>query len=156
MACDYDNPAHLQAVASLLNGYIEDEMGGGTLLSAEEQTRLTGELCCRPASVVLLAESGGVYCGLLVAFENYSTFTVRPMMNIHDVFVLKTHRGKGIGRRLMQAAVDEAEKRSCSRVTLEVRQDNVVAQNLYRSIGFDETDPPMYYWRKYLGRKIKI
>jgi ribosomal protein S18 acetylase RimI-like enzyme len=147
MACDYNNPAHLQAVRSLLNGYIEDEMGGGKPLSAEEQVELTDELSRRPTAVALLAGCGGVYCGLLVAFENYSTFTVRPMMNIHDVFVLKTYRGKGVGRRLMQAAVEEAKKRNCSRITLEVRQDNVVAQRLYRSVGFDETDPPMYYWR---------
>ncbi|MDR0757197.1 MAG: GNAT family N-acetyltransferase [Tannerella sp.] len=123
-------------------------MGGGTPLSAEEQVELTDSLSRRPTAVTLLAESGGVCCGLLVAFENYSTFTVRPMMNIHDVFVLKTYRGKGVGRRLIQAAVEEAKKRNCSRITLEVRQDNVAAQRLYRSVGFDETDPPMYYWRK--------
>jgi ribosomal protein S18 acetylase RimI-like enzyme len=151
MRCDYGDPAHLQAVRSLLNGYVEDEMGGGKPLSGVEQVTLTEGLRRRAGSLVLLAVRGGVFCGLLVAFENFSTFTVRPMMNIHDVFVLESHRGKGVGRRLMQAAVEEAARRNCSRVTLEVRQDNVAAQRLYKSMGFGETDPPMYYWRMNLA-----
>jgi GNAT superfamily N-acetyltransferase len=147
MACEYGNAVHLQAVRSLLNGYIGDEMGGGRLLSAAEQVELTEGLRRCASSVALLATTGGVFCGLLVAFENFSTFTVRPMLNIHDVFVLKGYRGRGVGRRLMRAAVEEAARRNCSRITLEVRRDNVAAQRLYASLGFGETDPPMFYWR---------
>jgi ribosomal protein S18 acetylase RimI-like enzyme len=148
--CDYHNPRHLQAVATLLNGYIEDGTGGGTPLSDAQQAKLLDDLSRHPSAIVLLAESDGIYCGLLVAFENYSTFTVSPMINIHDVFVPASHRGRGVGRRLMTAIVAEAEKRNCSRLTLEVLSHNIPAQNLYRSVGFDETEPPHYYWRKYL------
>jgi ribosomal protein S18 acetylase RimI-like enzyme len=99
---------------------------------------------------VLLAETDGVFSGLLVAFENFATFTVRPMINIHDVIVLKAYRGKGIGRKLMRTLTAEAEKRECSRITLEVRKDNHSAQNLYRSEGFGDAEPVHYYWRKYI------
>jgi len=149
--CDYDDAAQRQAVASLLNGYIADEMGGGTLLDEAEQERLVDGLKHHPTAIVLLAEKDGVYCGLLVAFENFSTFTVRPMINIHDVFVSPSHRGRGVGRRLMQAIADEAKRRDCSRLSLEVRHDNAAAQNLYQSEGFDDTRPPHYYWRKYMN-----
>jgi ribosomal protein S18 acetylase RimI-like enzyme len=97
-----------------------------------------------------LAEAGGTVCGLLVAFENFSTFTVRPMINIHDLIVLPGYRGKGIGRQLLEAAVAIGRERGCSRITLEVRKDNFSAQHLYQSLGFGETDPSMYYWRKEL------
>jgi ribosomal protein S18 acetylase RimI-like enzyme len=97
---------------------------------------------------VLLAVQQDVFCGLLVAFENFSTFTVQPMINIHDVIVHSEFRGQGIGRQLMTALVAEAGQRQCSRVTLEVRQDNQSAQKLYRSLGFTDTEPPMFYWRK--------
>jgi ribosomal protein S18 acetylase RimI-like enzyme len=150
MACDYSDPAHLQAVALLVNAYIADDMGGGALLPEEEQARLTGALHDHPKSIVLLARAGEVFAGLLVAFENFSTFTARPMINIHDVIVLQAYRGKGIGRQLMNAIIDEARKRTCSRVTLEVRQDNGVAQRLYESLGFKEPEEGMLYWRKYL------
>jgi GNAT superfamily N-acetyltransferase len=87
---------------------------------------------------------------MLVAFENFSTFTVSPMINIHDVIVLKEYRGKNVGRSLLNAIINMAENRGCSRITLEVREDNRVAQHLYKSMGFDTPVPMMYYWRKNL------
>jgi ribosomal protein S18 acetylase RimI-like enzyme len=148
--CDYFNPAHTEAVASLINAYIADEMGGGKLLSDGEQSVLIEGLRNHPKSVVLLAREGEVFVGLLTAFENFSTFTVQPMINIHDVIVLKDRRGRGIGRQLMNAVIAEAEKRKCSRITLEVRKNNFTAQNLYKSLGFEEAEGGMFYWRKYL------
>jgi ribosomal protein S18 acetylase RimI-like enzyme len=149
-ACNYSNPEHQQAIVSLINAYIDDEMGGGNPLSEQEQIRLVEGLNNHPKSIVFLAETDGVFVGLLTAFENFSTFTVKPMINIHDVIVLKTYRGKGIGRQLMNALISEAENRGSSRLTLEVRKDNPTAQNLYKSLGFKDTDPSMFYWRKYL------
>jgi ribosomal protein S18 acetylase RimI-like enzyme len=148
--CDYSNSVHLQAVASMMNAYIGDEMGGGNLLSPEEQQRMIEGLRNHPKSIVLLAQDAGVFIGLLTAFENFSTFTAKPMINIHDVFVFREHRGKGVGRKLMNAIIDEAKRRQCSRLTLEVRKDNRNAQNLYRSLGFEEVEHGMFYWRKYL------
>jgi ribosomal protein S18 acetylase RimI-like enzyme len=148
--CDYANPAHRKAVATLMNAYINDEMGGGNPLDENGNTRLLEGLEKHPKSIVILAETDGVFSGLLVAFENFATFTVRPMINIHDLIVLKEYRGKGVGRQLMRAITAEAEKRGCSRITLEVRNDNLNAQKLYRSEGFGETEPIYYYWRKYL------
>lgn len=148
--CDYTNPIHKDAVATLINAYINDEMGGGESLNEDEQIRLLEGLKKHPKSIVLLAEIDGVFCGLLTAFENFSTFTVSPMLNIHDIIVLKAYRDKGIGRKLMQNLIDEANQRGCSRITLEVLENNIKAQNLYRSEGFGETKPKHYYWRKYL------
>ncbi|GHV32678.1 N-acetyltransferase [Bacteroidia bacterium] len=148
--CDYSNPAHKQAVSDLINVYIADEMGGGNPLSAEKAERLVENLEKHPKSVVILAETAGIFSGLLVAFENFSTFTVRPMVNIHDVIVRKEYRGQGVGRKLMDALIEEAGKRQCSRITLEVRHDNDTAQKLYRSLGFEDAEPVHFYWRKYL------
>lgn len=152
--CDYSDPEHREAIASLINAYIADEMGGGTPLSEQEQTCLVESLKNHPKAIVLLAKTQGVFTGLLTAFENFSTFTVRPMINIHDVIVLKAYRKNGIGRCLMNALIREAEQRNCSRVTLEVRSDNLKAQNLYLDLGFQETEPGMFYWRKYLTGKV--
>ena len=148
--CDYSNSEHRKAVTMLINEYIRDEMGGGTLLSEPEQADLVEGLKNHPKALVLLAETENIFTGMLTAFENFSTFTARPMMNIHDVMVLETYRKKGIGRSLMNALIEEAGKRNCSRVTLEVRKDNLPAQKLYRDLGFHELEPDMFYWRKYL------
>jgi ribosomal-protein-alanine N-acetyltransferase len=44
----------------------------------------------------------------------------------------------GIGRQILQALLDEADRRGANTCWLEVRTDNVVAQELYRRFGFTE------------------
>ncbi|MDR1631626.1 MAG: GNAT family N-acetyltransferase [Dysgonamonadaceae bacterium] len=148
--CDYANPEDRNAIGVLINAYIADEMGGGERLTPPQQSRLAEALRQHPKSIVLLACIGEIRCGMLVAFENFSTFTVCPMINIHDVIVLKEYRGKHAGKRLLEAVTGIAKERRCSRITLEVRKDNPVAQRLYKSMGFDAPVPEMYYWRKNL------
>ena len=148
--CDFANLKHREAVVVLINEYIRDVMGGGTVLSEQKQIDLVEGLKNHPKTIVFLAETQGIFIGMLTAFENFSTFTARPMMNIHDVMVLETYRKKGIGRSLMNALIEEAGKRNCSRITLEVRKDNLPAQKLYKDLGFHELEPDMFYWRKYL------
>lgn len=148
--CDFCNPEHLNGICDLLNAYIGDQMGGGTPLNKLQQLRLVDGLNNHPTAIVLLALAGERPVGMLVAFENFSTFTVKPMINIHDLIVLPEFRGLGIGRKLMEAIEVRAREKGCSRISLEVRHDNVKAQTLYVSLDFQEADPPMYYWRKNL------
>lgn len=148
MECDFSNTDCLNAIGNLMNTYIQDSMGGGNPLSGMEKLRLVDSLNEHPTSIVLLARVDNVFCGLLIAFENFSTFTVKPMINIHDLIVLPELRNSGIGHKLLDSIIEIAEKRGCSRITLEVRNDNINAQYLYKKMGFGETEPPMHYWRK--------
>lgn len=147
---DYTNTDHLNALGDLMNAYIADNMGGGDALNKLKQLRLVDGLNQHPTSIVLLAMCEDIFCGLLVAFQNFSTFTVSPMINIHDLIVLPAYRGKDIGCLLLKEIINIANDKKCSRITLEVRNDNLVAQNLYKKIGFAEAEPSMYYWRKNL------
>ena len=148
--CDYTDTDHLEAIGNLLNAYIADDMGGGEPLNPIQKLRLVDGLNQHPTSIVLLAQIDDAFCGLLIAFENFSTFTVSPMINIHDVIVLPEYRGNGVGKYLLESVIRKGKQQKASRVTLEVRKDNVAAQYLYKSLGFDETEPPMHYWRKTL------
>lgn len=148
--CDFSNPDHLTSAVEMINAYILDEMGGGIPLSPIQQLRFVDGLNNHPAKIVLLAAIDEKCAGMIVAFQNFSTFTARPMINIHDVIVIKEFRGKGVGRKMMEVLEQRAKELRCSRITLEVREDNQIAQKLYKSMGFDETEPSMHYWRKYL------
>jgi GNAT superfamily N-acetyltransferase len=55
---------------------------------------------------------------------------------IEDVFVAEPARGSGLGRALVQAAIDRAAERGCRRVDLDVDTDNAPARALYASLGF--------------------
>jgi ribosomal-protein-alanine N-acetyltransferase len=55
-------------------------------------------------------------------------------------------QGKKIGERLLQVLMEEAILHGASRATLEVREHNVVAQNLYRKYGFREAAIRKHYY----------
>ena len=56
--------------------------------------------------------------------------------HITTLGVAKAHRGRKIGERVLVALLEEAIRHKARRATLEVRESNVVAQNLYRKYGF--------------------
>jgi ribosomal protein S18 acetylase RimI-like enzyme len=50
--------------------------------------------------------------------------------------VLPTHRGRGIARKLMDAAEAKARSLDCCKLTLEVQENNHRARRLYARAGF--------------------
>jgi RimJ/RimL family protein N-acetyltransferase len=63
--------------------------------------------------------------------------------------IVDGHRGAGLGRALLDAAVDWARARGCHKVTLEVWPHNVRARRLYERAGFaDEGTLRRHYRRK--------
>jgi [ribosomal protein S18]-alanine N-acetyltransferase len=56
--------------------------------------------------------------------------------------------GGGIGRALLDAALDEAASRNVESVYLEVRDSNARARRLYQSRGFEEVGRRKGYYRR--------
>ncbi|HHS97608.1 MAG TPA: GNAT family N-acetyltransferase [Chloroflexi bacterium] len=56
---------------------------------------------------------------------------------IGNVAVHPDWRGRGIGRALVEAALETVEQRGGAWVGLEVREDNLVARRLYERLGFE-------------------
>lgn len=52
-------------------------------------------------------------------------------------WLLASHRGRGLGRRLVERALDEASAREIRKVELEAFTDNEAAIALYRATGFE-------------------
>lgn len=59
-------------------------------------------------------------------------------LRINNLAVREDARGRGLGRKLLDAILREARELGCTRATLEVRPSNVAALALYRSAGFVE------------------
>lgn len=148
--CNFNEPNHLHALVNLMNEYIGDTMGGGKPLTGRRALYLIDGLNNQPNALVLFAVYDGKIVGLCNAFESFATFTVQKCINIHDLIVRKNYRGKGIGKKLLEEVINIADERECSKVTLEVREDNKVAQALYYSMEFGPTSPPMKFWVKKL------
>jgi ribosomal-protein-alanine N-acetyltransferase len=63
-------------------------------------------------------------------------FVTQHEADVQTVAVRRDRQGQGLGRRLVVALLEEARRRKVSRVLLEVRENNVAAQRLYRHQGF--------------------
>ena len=148
--CDFENPTHLTALAELLNMYMADPMGDAPQLNKLQQLRLVDGLSNHPSSFVLFELYGGEIVGLATCFINFSTFMVKSYLNIHDFFIRPEYRGKGLSNSLMQELILISTTRDYCKITLEVREDNVVAQTLYRCMGFEKCKPNMLFWMKKL------
>lgn len=146
--CDFNNNLHRQKVLYLLDCYMQDPMGGGNPMPEQTRRLLVDGLASHGNTFVLFAVEGDEFIGLATCFVNFSTFKAKPFINVHDIVVVKAYRGKGIGRLLLQKVIEIAEQKNYCKVTLEVRNDNLNAQGLYNSLGFDECDPPMHYWER--------
>lgn len=66
--------------------------------------------------------------------------------SLSDIAVLPEYRQKGIAKILMQSLFAEAQKRNLQFITLEVREGNNPAINLYQKFGFEAVGKrPGYY-----------
>jgi len=148
--CDFENPAHLEALVGLLNHYMTDPMGDAQPLNKLMQLRLVDGLANHPTALVIFAVYNGEIAGLSVCFINFSTFNVKSYLYIHDLVVYAGFRNKGLGKALMERLIELSVERGFCKITLEVREDNHNAQSLYRSLGFDYCKPNMLFWIKKL------
>jgi ribosomal protein S18 acetylase RimI-like enzyme len=152
---DYKNPQHARDLVYLLNAYATDPMGGGTALAGQVQNTLVAELAKRDFALSLLAYVDGQPAGLLNAFEGFSTFAAKPLINIHDIIVVKEYRGLQLSQQLLAALEVIARARGCCKITLEVLSGNETAQRAYLKFGFagyalDPTVGQALFWQKKL------
>lgn len=75
-----------------------------------------------------------------------SIYHVRPEMEILNVAVMPQERRKGIGRRIMHLVLQAAVKMGMQRATLEVREGNLAALALYKSLGFCQCGKRPHYY----------
>jgi len=141
----YDDPAHAAALVDLLDAYARDPAGGGEPLSDFARANLVDELAARPFIFSVLAFDDDTPVGLVNAIEGFSTFACRPLVNVHDVVVLPSHRGRGIAAQLFAEVEAIARERGACKLTLEVLSGNRAARGLYERLGFDDfrLDPAM-------------
>ncbi len=155
LVANYLDPQHAKDLVDLLDGYAMDPMGGGEPLAAKTKENLANSLAKVPHAFSILCYVDNKPAGLINCFEAFSTFKCQPLINIHDVVVLKDFRGLGISQRMLEKVADIAKEKGCCKLTLEVLEGNTLAQNAYKKFGFAgyELDPVMgkaMFWQKSL------
>ena len=75
---------------------------------------------------------------------------------LFNIAVDPAHQRRGLGRELLEAVIDEVEKRGVATLWLEVRASNAAAIALYESLGFNEADVRRNYYPTANGHEDAI
>ena len=143
VVADYFNNSHANDLVFLLDKYASDPAGGSKGLSQYVRDNLVGELAKLPFAFSIICYVEGLPAGLINCFSLFSTFKCKPLVNIHDLFVLAQFRNQGISQLMLQEVERIARDRQACKITLEVLKKNQPARNAYSKFGFVgyELDP---------------
>jgi [ribosomal protein S18]-alanine N-acetyltransferase len=103
------------------------------------------ELFTNPDSVMLVARSPQLAGRGVIGF--FAGWTVADEMHINNIASHPEYRRIGVGRRLLEHAINEGAMRDVAFVLLEVRASNEAAQTLYKKLGFSYVSRRRDYYR---------
>lgn len=86
---------------------------------------------------ILLLRSGGAVVGMVNLLYTVSTARGSRVAILEDMVVRPEHRGSRAGSALLQAAIAQAQKAGCTRITLLTDGINEAAIRFYRRHGFE-------------------
>lgn len=137
---------HLEALAALFDGYRQyygqasDPDGARAFLAA----RLD-----RGESVLLLAlldrDGQEIPAGLAQLYPSFSSTSMRRLWILNDLYVAPEARKQGVGQALLQAAREHAERTQAKGLELMTARDNLAAQALYESMGWQRDEVFLTY-----------
>lgn len=148
-AIRHAGPQDSQAVGRLLHAFnseFDEPTPGPDALAA----RIT-ELIAGGDTAVLLAGDGPD--GLAVLRFRGAIFTDTLECYLAELYVKPGRRGNGLGRALMDAAIELARERGATTIDLGTSEDDVAARALYESLGFINREggpegPLSYYYER--------
>jgi ribosomal protein S18 acetylase RimI-like enzyme len=136
-------PADFYGVLGVLSQMHEDAAFDETL--SKDAFR---EILSSPSRTVLVAVNSETVVAALDLFVMANmTRGGRPWAGIENLVVDAEHRRAGIGKALMEVAVDLAQEQNCYKLQLVSHERRSAAHDLYRQIGFDA---PVHGYRRYL------
>jgi ribosomal protein S18 acetylase RimI-like enzyme len=138
-------------VARLLhdfNAEFEEETPGVAVLAGR-----VADFIERQVAVFLIAGEGPDGIAQLRYFP--SLWTGEPEAYLEELYVVPARRGGGIGRALLEAAMETARAVGATRMDLNTGETDTAARALYESAGFTnreghEDGPSMLYYEREL------
>ena len=143
-------PGDAQDVARLLHDFQLEfsEPSPGVEELAERYEKLIRE---REMTVLLVGDGP----------EGFAQLRFRPWVYpglhsyLEELYVAPDRRGEGLGRALLDAALEAARKRGATHMELGTSEDDVAARALYESAGFINRErgpdgPVMYFYEREL------
>lgn len=82
----------------------------------------------------IVAEHEGALLGLVHYLFHRSTISIAPTCYLQDLFTTESARGKGVGRKLIEAVYEQARLAGAARVSWLTHETNSTAMQLYDKV----------------------
>jgi len=90
------------------------------------------------SSHFLVAEIEGVIVGFINFTTRKTVLHRGPSGLIDELVITKSYRGKGIGKRLLSAAIEKCKQLGCCEIEVSTEKLNTKAREFYKKSGFKE------------------
>ncbi|HKR77947.1 MAG TPA: GNAT family N-acetyltransferase [Rhodanobacter sp.] len=124
----------LDALVPLFDGYRQfygkpsDESGAREFLTAR--------LRLNESMILLARDEHGVAAGFTQLYPLFSSVRMVRTWLLNDLFVAAAARRRGVAKALLEAAVTQARNLGAASLSLSTAHDNLPAQALYESLGW--------------------
>ena len=131
-------PAGVDDLPEILRLYALPEFDDGRLLSLADARRRFERLQQYPDYRIYVTEIGGRIMGTFafLVMEKLNHLG-KPAAIVDDVIEYAGVRGQGIGRRMMEHAMQLAREKGCYKLALSTNVKRAGAHRFYESLGFD-------------------
>jgi ribosomal-protein-alanine acetyltransferase len=109
---------------------------------AWSKSNMKSELLAPHTTYVVAEENSS-----LIGYAGLSKLPASTTSDIQTIAVSESHRGLGVGRKLMESLLTFAKEQKAREVFLEVREDKPTPQSLYSSLGFVAIDRRENYYQ---------
>ena len=106
-----------------------------------QKNQLKNDLLNNPYTKIYIYVENGVVMGLIHINDIYDRYEV------YYIYVLQEFRQRGIALKLMQYVINLGKENNIINITLEVKEDNLAAINLYKKLGFIEKSVRKGYYK---------
>ena len=129
--------ATAQDLPAILSLYAQADMGNGKILATEQAKRIFQRIQSYPDYRIYVATVGEKIVGTfaLLVMDNLAHVGA-PSGIVEDVVVQTGWQGKGVGKKMMQFAMDRCRKRGCYKLALSSNIKRAAAHRFYESLGF--------------------
>lgn len=124
-------------ILELLDDYFRHSTDGSAGLDGNVRENLINELRKNINPLIYIAYEGSRAVGEVVAFKGFSIFEACSYVYVQFIYVRPEMQRRGVARRLMAEIEERAKALGCFKINLEVREHNVSAKSLYRSLGYE-------------------
>lgn len=97
------------------------------------------------SAILLAVDESDMPLGFVQLYPVFSSLRMARALILNDLFVAPEHRGRGVSRLLMNAALAFAKQAGAVSLTLETAKTNSTARALYESLGYERDDTFLIY-----------